>query len=537
MLKKLLCLFAILPSLAFSQVQPSVDSTPATLSNKTITSAANTLTIDCNVSTCENFPGGSVPASAAVLASNSSSQITAASTTGSGAAVLATSPTLVTPTLGAATASSLTDTGITGSTQCVHVNTSGLLSGTGSDCSSASSLAFSALTSGINISATMTLGTGSLLTVSGTGVNNANEVNGATVPASAVALSSNGSGQLTALANQSANTFFAGPSSGSAAAAAFRAMVAADLPTLIPLTNLATIASGNVLGNFSGIAATPSAQAAALLSSGTSGGVLAWTSSTTLASSVALTSGTPVCGGGAGATPLNCTLSGLATFGLAELAANNAFTGANTFTTASGATPTMQISNTGAAGNVNVFQGLGANVNGSGNVNFIWGQDASTNNAVSLNFNFTSSGSASNYAGLGLYGGTVGLEVVGSGLVTAPVGLVSTGASGIGYAAGAGGAVTQATSRTTGVTINKTTGAITLFTAAGSTTAATFTVTNSTVAATDTIVLSEKSGSNLYVLHVTAVAAGSFNITFFTTGGTTSDAPVINFTVVKGAAS
>lgn len=104
-------------------------------------------------------------------------------------------------------------------------------------------------------------------------------------------------------------------------------------------------------------------------------------------------------------------------------------------------------------------------------------------------------------------------------------------------AVGVGGAITQLTSRTTGVTLNTPTGAITMFSAAGSATAATFTVTNSQVAATDTIILSQKSGTNLYQLIVTAVAAGSFNITFFTTGGTAVDAPVINFAVIKGQAS
>jgi hypothetical protein len=109
-----------------------------------------------------------------------------------------------------------------------------------------------------------------------------------------------------------------------------------------------------------------------------------------------------------------------------------------------------------------------------------------------------------------------------------------TNAAGLGYGTGAGGTVTQATSRTTGVTLSKPTGAITMFSAAGSATAATFTVTNTLVAATDTIILNQKSGTNLYVLLVTAVAAGSFNITFYTTGGTATDAPVINFALIKG---
>lgn len=103
----------------------------------------------------------------------------------------------------------------------------------------------------------------------------------------------------------------------------------------------------------------------------------------------------------------------------------------------------------------------------------------------------------------------------------------------LGFATGAGGAVTQITSRTTGVTLNTACGAITLFAAAGSATAATFTVTNSAVAATDTVIVCAKSGTNVYQTWVTAVAAGSFNITFQTTGGVASDSPVFNFAIIK----
>jgi hypothetical protein len=115
--------------------------------------------------------------------------------------------------------------------------------------------------------------------------------------------------------------------------------------------------------------------------------------------------------------------------------------------------------------------------------------------------------------------------------------LVNAGTTGLGYAAGAGGAVTQLTSRATGVTLNKLTGAITLVSAAGSTTPFTFTVTNSTVAATDTVVMNCKSATDLWEIFVTAVSAGSFKVTAFTTGGTTVEQPVFNFTVIKGAAS
>lgn len=111
----------------------------------------------------------------------------------------------------------------------------------------------------------------------------------------------------------------------------------------------------------------------------------------------------------------------------------------------------------------------------------------------------------------------------------------SSGTGGVGYTTGAGGAVTQLTSRTTGVTLNKTTGAITLFTAAGSSTPASFTVTNSTVAANDLIIVNVKSGaSNTYITYVTAVAGGSFQITFSATVGTASDTPIFSFAVIKG---
>ena len=125
-------------------------------------------------------------------------------------------------------------------------------------------------------------------------------------------------------------------------------------------------------------------------------------------------------------------------------------------------------------------------------------------------------------------GAATGTSLAATGAIT------SSGAAGVGYATGAGGAVVQGTNRTTGVTLNKTTGSITLFSAAGSATAATFTVTNSTVAATDVIILNQKSGTDLYDLMVTAVAAGSFNITFRTTGGSTTETPVFNFAVIKG---
>jgi hypothetical protein len=132
--------------------------------------------------------------------------------------------------------------------------------------------------------------------------------------------------------------------------------------------------------------------------------------------------------------------------------------------------------------------------------------------------------------------GNIALNAAANVTVSGPL-LATTSIASIGYGTGtgAGSTVTQLTSRTTGVTLNLPTGGITLFSAAGSTTATTFTVTNSTVAAVDVIKVVQKSGTNLYEIFVTAVAAGSFNITFLTTGGTATDAPVFEFVLIKGS--
>lgn len=120
-----------------------------------------------------------------------------------------------------------------------------------------------------------------------------------------------------------------------------------------------------------------------------------------------------------------------------------------------------------------------------------------------------------------------------------PAAVLSTSPTGgVGYTTGAGGTVTQITSRTTGVTINNVTGSITLFSAAGSATAQVFTVTNSTVSATDTVIANVRGGTtDTYWSKAIGVLAGSFKIALTDLTGTTVEAPVINFAVVKGSAS
>lgn len=135
---------------------------------------------------------------------------------------------------------------------------------------------------------------------------------------------------------------------------------------------------------------------------------------------------------------------------------------------------------------------------------------------------------ATGVASLASTGAVTAASVAATGAVTS-----SSGTAGIGYATGAGGTVTQATSRTTAVTIDKTCGSITMFSAAGSSTPSSFTVNNNTVAVNDCIILNQRSGTNPYEFVVTSVAAGSFVINFRTISGTAVDAPVINFAVIK----
>lgn len=115
----------------------------------------------------------------------------------------------------------------------------------------------------------------------------------------------------------------------------------------------------------------------------------------------------------------------------------------------------------------------------------------------------------------------------------------ATAGKSIGYTSGLGGAVTQATSKSTGVTLNKVCGQITTHDASLAAAAeVAFTVTNSFVAATDVVVASIASGATAgaYNLQVSAVAAGSFDLAIGNmSAGSLGEAIVINFAVIKAA--
>lgn len=120
--------------------------------------------------------------------------------------------------------------------------------------------------------------------------------------------------------------------------------------------------------------------------------------------------------------------------------------------------------------------------------------------------------------------------------------VASLSAAGIGYPTGQGGAVTQITNRSTGVTLSKLCGSITTdATSLAAGAEATFIVTNTLVAATDVVVLSQQtpSATGTSFFYVSETAAGSFSITLTNLHASTADtsASVVNFVVLKSVAA
>lgn len=146
---------------------------------------------------------------------------------------------------------------------------------------------------------------------------------------------------------------------------------------------------------------------------------------------------------------------------------------------------------------------------------------ADSNNTVTLaNKTFTAP----------VLGVATGTSVAVTGLIT------SSGTAGIGYATGAGGAVTQATSKATAFTLSKTTGTIQFAAdALASQTSVASTWTNTTIAANDVVVFTHSSGGTLGAYNVACTpAAGSATINLRnTTAGSLSEAPIFRYAVIK----
>jgi hypothetical protein len=109
-----------------------------------------------------------------------------------------------------------------------------------------------------------------------------------------------------------------------------------------------------------------------------------------------------------------------------------------------------------------------------------------------------------------------------------------------GYVTGSGGTVTQATSKSTSVTLNKPTGQVTMNNAAlAANTTVTFTITNSVIGSGDLLVLNHISGGTAgsYTLNAQS-SSGSATINVRNvTAGSLSEAIVIGFAVIKSTTS
>lgn len=113
----------------------------------------------------------------------------------------------------------------------------------------------------------------------------------------------------------------------------------------------------------------------------------------------------------------------------------------------------------------------------------------------------------------------------------------------IGYSAAAQGAVTQATDKSTGVTLNKSVGRITMNAAAlAGGAVASFVFTNNLISVNDTMIVcvsSNTTGSaaGAYTTYISYLAVGSALITLrnLTASTSYSEAVIINFAIIHGA--
>jgi ribosomal protein S9 len=109
----------------------------------------------------------------------------------------------------------------------------------------------------------------------------------------------------------------------------------------------------------------------------------------------------------------------------------------------------------------------------------------------------------------------------------------------IGYATAAQGTVTQATDKTTGVTLNKSAGRITMNAASlAATTTVSFTLTNSLLSTNDTVIVNVSGGgtAGAYVAYVSSLAAGSAVLSLRNlTAGALAEAVILNYAIIHGA--
>lgn len=125
----------------------------------------------------------------------------------------------------------------------------------------------------------------------------------------------------------------------------------------------------------------------------------------------------------------------------------------------------------------------------------------------------------------------------GAGAISATKSILSKGATfGIGYATGAGGTVTQITNKSTGVTLSKASGQITMVNSAlAAGTIVSFVLTNSAIAANDVLILNHISGGTpgSYLLNARCGAGSATIDVRNNTAGSLGEAIVIQFALIK----
>jgi hypothetical protein len=174
---------------------------------------------------------------------------------------------------------------------------------------------------------------------------------------------------------------------------------------------------------------------------------------------------------------------------------------------------------------------------------------SATGDDTNIDINITPKGTGEvNITKVDIDDGAIDGTTIGANAVATIKGSTVLATQASGYAAGAGGTVTQLTSRTTGVTLNQACGEITLVagTLAGHE-ADEFDLTNSEIAASDVVIVNIKSGAaagtrKYYTVGVTSVSAGSCTISIgnhdngsLPAAGT--DTLVLSFAVIKGVTS
>lgn len=242
-----------------------------------------------------------------------------------------------------------------------------------------------------------------------------------------------------------------------------------------------------------------------------------------------------------------------------------------TNTTASGNNKTINIGTGGASGSVtslNLGSASGnsfvtangtliAGINGNGvtpstvslaGCGIVWNKDANATGATYFQ-NYRQGGSGGFYFELyntnsmapTLVATPLSIDGSGNSVFSGTI-LSSSASAGLGYTTGAGGTVTQATSKTTGVTLNKISGQITMSNSSlAPGVAAAFQLTNSTIGVNDVVSVTTTGTYNVRYFAIADTigsSGGSCYIRVQNDGGTTqSEAVKVNFTVIKGAIS